>query len=128
MEIDLEGDGESLDSTTLRGMAGAKKACAGRNPLVFMNACSSAQADSVYQSLFLSLFMGTWSARGFIGTDWKVPTLFADAFSRRVLRDFLLDGCPLGRAFAVASAEVIDAGNPFPMIYAIFARPDLQAA
>jgi hypothetical protein len=98
-------------------------------PLVFLNACSSAEADSAYQSPFLKLFIGSWQARGLVGTDWKIPTLFADAFGRRLLARFLEPPYPpLGVAMHDSIAEVMELKNPFPLIYALYARPELRVA
>jgi len=102
-------------------------------PLVFLNACSSAEADQYYQSQFLTLFVSQWQARAFIGSDWKIPTAFADAFARRALDRFLghaPDGqrLELGAALHATAVEVLELGNPFPLIYALYGRPELLAA
>lgn len=97
------------------------------NPLVFMNACCSAVGDRAYQSLFLTHFVNTWAARGFVGTDWKVPSVFADAFGRLVLDSFLAKGQSIGDAFGRATRNVLDRKNPFPLIYALYVRPELTA-
>jgi hypothetical protein len=102
-------------------------------PLVFLNACSSAEADQYYQSQFLTLFVSQWQARAFIGSDWKIPTEFADAFARRALDRFLgrdpdAPQLALGAALHATVAEVLDLKNPFPLIYALYGRPELQAS
>jgi hypothetical protein len=102
-------------------------------PLVFLNACSSAEADQYYQSQFLTLFVSQWQARAFIGSDWKIPTEFADAFARRALARFLAPEpvaprLELGAALHSTAVEVLDLGNPFPLIYALYGRPELLAA
>lgn len=99
-------------------------------PLVFLNACSSAEADQYYQSQFLTLFVSQWQARAFIGSDWKIPTEFADAFARRALDRFLAPAqrLELGAALHATAVEVLELGNPFPLIYALYGRPELLAA
>ena len=94
-------------------------------PLVFLNACSTAEGDREFQSPFLTQFMREYDARGLIGSDWKMPTVFADAFSRRFLGRFLTPGTSLDQAFVATSDEFMAAGNPFPLIYAIYGRPDI---
>ncbi|MBK9266086.1 MAG: CHAT domain-containing protein [Polyangiaceae bacterium] len=95
-------------------------------PLVFMNACSSAKPGLLYMSPFIELFMGKWSAAGFIGTDWKVPTVFADAFGRLVLTELLKEGKTIAEAFHCAQTIAFEKyHNPFPLIYALYGRPDL---
>lgn len=93
-------------------------------PLVFLNACSTAEGDREFQSPFLTQFVREYDARGLIGTDWKIPTVFADAFSRRFLRRFL-GGGSLGQALLETSDEFMSAGNPFPLIYAVYGRTDI---
>jgi hypothetical protein len=102
-------------------------------PLVFLNACSSAEADQYYQSQFLTLFVSQWQARAFIGSDWKIPTEFADAFARRALDRFLArdpeaPALALGAALHATAVEVLELDNPFPLIYALYGRPELQAS
>ena len=81
----------------------------------------------------LAEFVSQWQARAFIGSDWKIPTEFADAFARRAL-DRLLGcdpGAPplaLGAALHATAAEVLELKNPFPLIYALYGRPELQAS
>ncbi len=74
--------------------------------------------------MFLTHFLGTWQAAGFIGTDWKVPTIFADAFGRLFLKG-LLSGRPVADAFREAQETALSYGNPFPLIYALYVRPEL---
>ncbi|HWM85798.1 MAG TPA: serine/threonine-protein kinase [Kofleriaceae bacterium] len=118
-------DGGEIDIKTMRELR--LKPLPGR-PLVFMNACSTADGDQPIQSLFLNHFIGTWRARGFIGTDWKVPVIFADAFARSALRHFLDGGMSIGDAFARAAAESFGQKNPFPLVYALYLRPDLAVS
>lgn len=93
-------------------------------PLIFLNACSTAEGDREFQSPFLTQFVREYDARGLIGSDWKIPTVFADAFARRFLRRFL-GGASLGQALIETSDEFMAAGNPFPLIYAIYGRTDI---
>jgi hypothetical protein len=97
-------------------------------PFVFLNACSTAQGDQAFQSLFLRHFVGRWRARGFLGTDWKVPTPFADAFGRRILEHFLKEGLTIAQALAKASTEAFAVDNPFPLVYALYAQPEIRVA
>jgi hypothetical protein len=94
-------------------------------PLVFLNACSTTEGDREFQSPFLTQFIREYDARGLIGSDWKIPTVFADAFSRRFLGRFLTRSTSLDQAFVATSDEFMAAGNPFPLIYAIYGRTDV---
>lgn len=97
------------------------------SPLVFLNACSSAQGDTAWQSVFVEHFVGAWGARGVVGTDWKVPTVFADVFARKVLKKFLVEGSSLGDAFHEVAVEAMRKRNPFGLIYAVYASPEIVA-
>ncbi|HVV86674.1 MAG TPA: CHAT domain-containing protein, partial [Kofleriaceae bacterium] len=94
-------------------------------PLVFLNACASAAGDEAFQAPLLEQFLDRWQAIGVIGTDWEVPTMFADAFAHQLLGYFLRDRLPLGEAFARATRDAVDAGNPFALVYALYAPPEL---
>ena len=91
--IALDGGGD-IDVRTMRELR--LRPLPGR-PLVFMNACSSAAGDQAFQSVFLGHFVNTWRARGFVGTDWKVPTVFADASRARPCATSWTAGCPSPR-------------------------------
>ncbi|HKE19137.1 MAG TPA: serine/threonine-protein kinase [Kofleriaceae bacterium] len=120
----LDGAGE-IDLKTMRELR--LKPLPGR-PLVFMNASTAAAGDQAFQSIFLGHFAGIWRARGFIGTDWVVPTEFADAFARQALRYFLDGRLAVADAFARASSDAFAQRNPFALIYALHVRPDLALA
>jgi hypothetical protein len=92
---------------------------------VFLNACTSAAGDQAFQGQFLEQFVSRWGAIGFVGTDWEVPTVFADAFARAVLAQFLAPCLPIGDALAHATDLAFAQDNPFPLIYALYGPPDL---
>jgi hypothetical protein len=112
----------------VRAMQAAREAPLVDRPLVFLNACSSASGDEAFQSPMLEQFLERWGAIGVIGTDWEVPTVFADAFARRFFDHFLRARAPLADALWLAGREAFAEGNPFPLVYALYARPDLRAA
>jgi hypothetical protein len=121
-------DADAKNALTIKEMWQARRFPLQDEPFVFLNACSSAAGDQAFQSLFLRHFVATWQARGFLGTDWKVNTAFADPFGRAVLRLFLQDGMSIGRALSTAAARAFAAHNPFPLIYALYAQPELRVA
>ena len=94
-------------------------------PLVVLNACGSVAGDPAFTSPLLFQFLDRWRAIGVLGTDWEIPTVFADAFARRLVQYFLRDRLPLGEAFARTSDDAFAQGNPFPLIYALYAPPEL---
>lgn len=117
----LDNRSKPLPVGKLRGLS--RQPLSGQ-PLVMLNACGSTAGDPAFQSLFLGLFVGTWRARGFIGTDWPVHPVFADAFGRRLVQLMLGEQLPVARALAQVNREALAAGNPFGLIYALYASPD----
>ena len=51
--------------------------------------------------------------------------MFADIFAQHFMRSFLGEHRPLGEAFTQASQDAFEVGNPFPLIYALYAPPEL---
>jgi hypothetical protein len=89
-------------------------------PFVILNACSTAQGDEAFQSLFVSHFVKDWLACGLLGTEWKVPAVFADRFARDVMREFLVEGRRIGEAVQRGVVRGLEKKNPFGLIYAIY--------
>jgi hypothetical protein len=98
-----------------------------RRPLVFLNACTSAAGDPVFDTPFVHHFIGSWLARAFIGTDWEIPAEFADAFSRAVV-DGLRSGLDVAMALKMATKAAFAVGNPFGLNYALHGRSDVRFA
>jgi hypothetical protein len=97
------------------------------NPLVFINACESAELSPLFYSGFVPYFMAK-GARGVIGTECKTPALFAvkwaDAFFNR-----FLDGAPVGETVLELRREFIaEHGNPLGLIYAVHCDADTRIA
>ena len=111
--------------TTVKEMRKARPGPLDGAPMVVLNACGSVAGDPAFTSPLLLQFLARWRARGVLGTDWEVPTVFADAFAHRLVHHFLREHQPLGDALAATSAEAFAAGNPFPLIYALYAPPEL---
>lgn len=97
------------------------------SPLVFLNACSSTLGDRASQSPFVVQFVKGWAARGVVGTEWEVPTPFADLFARRALRKLLVEGKTLGDSLHEVVIEAMKEGNPFGLVYAVYAPPEIIA-
>ncbi len=118
--MNAAGDAMLAKASDLKSLAFSMK----NRPLVFMNTCSSAEGDVAYPSPFIEHFKSKWGASGFVGTDWKIPTAFADLFGRRVLDRVLRQKAPIPRAFQQVTLAAIRNGNPFGLIYGIYASPD----
>jgi hypothetical protein len=97
------------------------------NPLVFINACESAELSPLFYNGFVPYFMAK-GARGVIGTECKTPALFAiewaDAFFDR-----FLDGTPVGETVLELRRDFVgDHGNPLGLIYAVHCDADTRIA
>ena len=106
-----------LDASTRIKLAG--------NPLVFINACESAELSPLFYDGFVPYFM-TKGARGVIGTECRTPGMFAAKWAERFFKRFL-NGDPLGRVFFDLRKEFLDAhGNPLGLLYAVYCSSDTQ--
>ncbi len=103
-------------STQLRG-----------NPLVFINACESAELSPAFYDGFVPYFMAK-GARGVVGTECKTPALFAAAWAQRFFEEFL-NGGVLGEVFLNLRREFLDVhGNPLGLVYAVHCDGDTQVS
>ena len=109
----------NLDAPTTVQLAG--------NPLVFINACESADLSPLFYNGFVPYFMAK-GARGVIGTECKTPVLFAiewaDAFFDR-----FLDGGTVGETVLELRQDFLNEhGNPLGLIYAVHCSADTYVA
>ena len=74
-------------------------------PLVFINACESAEMSPAFYDGFVPYFMAK-GARGVVGTQCKTPALFAAEWAQRFFERFL-DGAALGDAFLALRREFL---------------------
>ena len=101
-------------STPLRG-----------KPLVFINACESAELSPAFYDGFVPYFMAK-GARGVVGTQCKTPALFAAEWARRFF-DRFLDGAALGDVFLDLRREFLAShGNPLGLLYAVHCDGDTR--
>jgi hypothetical protein len=107
----------SLDapaSTPLRG-----------SPLVFINACESADLSPLFYDGFVPYFMAK-GARGVVGTECQTPALFAADWAQRFFNRFL-DGEPVGEVFLALRRELLEQhGNPLGLLYAVHCDGDIR--
>ncbi|WP_316161928.1 CHAT domain-containing protein [Bradyrhizobium sp. SZCCHNRI20481] len=109
----------SLDAPTSKLLPG--------NPLVFINACESAELSPAFYDGFVPYFMAK-GARGVVGTECKTPATFATAWAKRFFESFL-DGVPLGETFLSLRREFLrEHGNPLGLLYAVHCDGDTQVA
>jgi len=107
----------ALDAPTSIALAG--------KPLVFINACESAELSPAFYDGFVPYFMAK-GARGVIGTQCKTPALFAAKWAERFF-DRFLGGEALGDAFLGLRREFLaQHGNPLGLLYAVHCDGDTR--
>ncbi|GAB4542673.1 MAG: hypothetical protein Kow0063_35010 [Anaerolineae bacterium] len=94
-------------------------------PLVFINACESAELSPTFYDGFVPYFMAK-GARGVIGTECETPALFAAEWARRFFLHFLT-GKSLGQAFLDLRREFYyQHNNLMGLLYALYCDGDTQ--
>lgn len=132
---DLEEDGpdtsviilsghERLTLKELKRLASTRKILPGQ-PLVYINACESAELSPLFYDGFVPYFMAK-GARGVIGTECETPALFAVEWSKRFFDRFLA-GEPLGKIFLDLRREFYqDHNNLLGLLYSLYVDGDTQ--
>ena len=94
-------------------------------PLVFINACESAELSPLFYDGFVPYFMAK-GARGVIGTECETPALFAAEWAKRFF-DHFLAGQPLGQTFLDLRREFYyQHNNLMGLLYALYCDGDTQ--
>jgi hypothetical protein len=119
----LSGQGR-LTLGDLNLFAPSKKHLPG-TPLVFINACESAELSPLFYDGFVPYFMAK-GARGVIGTECETPALFAAEWASRFF-DHFLAGQSLGQAFLDLRREFYyQHNNLMGLLYALYCDGDTQ--
>jgi hypothetical protein len=93
------------------------------NPLIFLNACESAEISPEFYDGFVPYFMAK-GARGVVGTECKTPALFATEWALQFFPRFL-GGAPLGELFLELRQEFCKQhGNPLGLLYTVYCNGD----
>jgi hypothetical protein len=94
-------------------------------PLVFINACESAELSPLFYGGFVPYFMAK-GARGVIGTECETPALFAKEWAKRFFNRFL-GGMPLGQVFLELRREFFfQHNNAMGLLYAVYCDGDTR--
>lgn len=104
-----------------------------RSPIVFLNACESAQMNSVFYQGFAALFLGL-DASTVIGTQTEIPAVFAGEFARRFFEEFFqgdVDKTALKRQIGTIllrmRQEFLDTyNNPLGLLYSLYRGADVH--
>lgn len=94
------------------------------SPLVFINACESAELSPELYDGFVPYFVSK-GARGAIGTECKTPALFAEEWARHFF-DRFLTGQPIGSIVLDLRREFFEQHhNLLGLLYAVYCDADL---
>ncbi len=95
------------------------------SPLVFINACESAELSPLFYDGFVPYFMAK-GARGVIGTECLTPALFAAEWAERFFDQFL-KGKPVGEIFLdLRRTFYKEHNNLLGLLYALYCDGDTQ--
>ena len=118
------GDGKTLSVDDLSDKEGELMSLPSA-PLVFVNACDSAELSPFFYDDFLNFFVSR-GARGAIGTECKIPAVFASEWANRFFRRFL-PGKSLGELFLELRREFYyEHNNLLGLAYALYCDGDTQ--
>lgn len=110
---------------TLRKLGRNRELLAGQ-PLVFINACESAELSPEFYDGFVPYFVNK-GARGVIGTECETPALFAEEFAKRFFELFLKGELSLGEIFLQLRQEFYnDHHNLMGLVYALYVDGDTK--
>jgi hypothetical protein len=95
------------------------------SPLIFINACESAELSPLFYDGFVPYFMAK-GARGVIGTECLTPALFAAEWAERFFDQFL-EGKPVGEIFLnLRQTFYKEHNNLLGLLYALYCDGDTQ--
>ena len=89
------------------------------NPLVFINACQSAELSPLFYDGFVPYFMAK-GARGVIGTECDTPAIFAKAWAERFFDEFLKGDSLGGIVLNLRREFYYQHNNILGLLYAIY--------
>lgn len=96
------------------------------HPLVFINACESAELSPQFYHGFVPYFMSK-GARGVIGTEVETPALFAEEFAYRFFKRFLAADSSLGELFLDLRRKFFfEQNNVMGLLYALYVDGDTR--
>lgn len=94
-------------------------------PLVILNACNTGKLNPLYTADFTTALLQR-GARGVVATDCAVPDGLAAVFAQR-LHDELMKGQRLGASLLAVRLDFLEElGNPFGLLYSMYAHPDVR--
>lgn len=95
-------------------------------PLVFINACESAELSPLFYGGFMPYFIEK-GARGMIGAECEIPAKFAADWAQRFFERFLFDERPIGEIFLNLRREFYTQHhNILGLLYALYCDGDTR--
>ena len=95
------------------------------NPLIFINACESAELSPLFYEGFVPYFLDK-GARGVIGTECKVPQYFALEWAEKFFDSFLM-GEAVGDIFLKLRRYFFEKhNNILGLMYAVYINADTR--
>ncbi len=95
-------------------------------PLVFINACHSAELDPEALFNYVDAFVGAGNAAGVIGTEVKVAAGLAMEFAELFFAELLAPGTTVAAAIRRARMAFLARGNLFGLNYTPYCWADLS--
>lgn len=97
-------------------------------PLVFFNACGSSKILPHGMTSFPEFFLKQIGSCGFIGSEIRIPDLFASYFTK-LFYQYLIIGYGVGEAVFMARRKMlIQHQNPLGILYKIYGDPYLRVS
>jgi CHAT domain len=94
-------------------------------PLVFLNACESAELSPYLYDGLMPFLIGR-GVRGMIGTEVETPALFAAEFAKDFIRRFAVGGQPLGGLLLDMRCEYLEQkNNVMGLVYALYSSGEV---
>jgi hypothetical protein len=95
-------------------------------PLVFLNACESAELSPYLYDGLMPYFVAR-GARGMIGTEVETPALFAAEFAKEFLKRFVAGGVTLGELLRDMRVEYLEQkNNIMGLVYALYSSGEVR--
>jgi len=95
------------------------------SPLIFLNACESAELSPFLYDGLMPYFMGR-GARGMIGTEVETPALFAAEFAKEFMKRFTAGGCTIGELLRDMRVEYAEQkNNIMGLVYALYSSGEV---
>ena len=94
-------------------------------PLVFLNACESAELSPYLYDGLMPYFIAR-GARGMIGTEVETPARFAAEFAKTFIQRFAAGGVTLGELLRDMRVEYLEQkNNIMGLVYALYSNGDV---